>query len=402
MAIADAVNDVGPADGPEPHADETEPAQAPDEQPETRQAPDEQPETPHAGLELICVPLVGSRTTGKDPSSPDGPGWHRHESGRWVVGDPGSQLGFDAKPSNKVQARSDLSLDWAGHGALEYRAATIRGLAHFGDGKPRQDSCSVAFTPDRRWLVGCVADGVSSGSLSHVAADLACDMISRRITSSLGRLPDQSAPVEEWATVAAGLDWQQGVDAASEAIRDKAMDEFVKGYRNRGDAAELQRLEENGLPYSSARTLMATTAIGFVVGTEYDHEGRVPFALTVAAGDSAALILSEGRWHPITHVKNAGAEVASSEVRPLPREGAVQPLGGFLHPGQALAVITDGIGDPLGSGRGVVGEFLAEQWERPPDPIAFANDIAFYRRTFVDDRTAVLIWVRRPDRRVPS
>jgi hypothetical protein len=116
--------------------------------------------------------------------------------------------------------------------------------------------------------------------------------------------------------------------------------------------------------------------------------------LAVAAGDSSALVLSEGRWHPITAVKNADADIASNVVRALPRHVQVDPLTGFLHQGEALAVISDGIGDPLGQGTGMVGRFLAAHWEQAPDALAFAGHASFYRKTFTDDRTAVMIWHR--------
>jgi hypothetical protein len=96
-------------------------------------------------------------------------------------------------------------------------------------------------------------------------------------------------------------------------------------------------------------------------------------------------------------VKNEGAEIASSAVSPLPRRAVVRPEVRYLRGGDVLTVITDGIGDPLGSGQGVVGRFLAEMWREPPDLLAFAQHAAFYRKSFADDRTAVVIWPRRPD-----
>jgi hypothetical protein len=41
----------------------------------------------------------------------------------------------------------------------------------------------------------------------------------------------------------------------------------------------------------------------------------------------------------------------------------------------------------------VVGAFLAGRWQEPPDPLEFAHHVGFYRKTFVDDRTAVVVWV---------
>jgi hypothetical protein len=91
-------------------------------------------------------------------------------------------------------------------------------------------------------------------------------------------------------------------------------------------------------------------------------------------------------------VKNAESDVASNAVLALPRDVQVAPFAGFLGPGAALVVVTDGIGDPMGTGTGEVGQFLAVHWSRPPDLLAFAAHAAFYRRGFTDDRTAVAVW----------
>jgi len=56
------------------------------------------------------------------------------------------------------------------------------------------------------------------------------------------------------------------------------------------------------------------------------------------------------------------------------------------------ASMSDGIGDALGSGTGEVGEFLAKVWRRPPSPLAFAAQAEFSRKSFDDDRTALVFW----------
>jgi hypothetical protein len=59
-------------------------------------------------------------------------------------------------------------------------------------------------------------------------------------------------------------------------------------------------------------------------------------------------------------------------------------------------LITDGVGDPLGSGGGTVGRFLAHMWATPPEILAYAQHVGFYRKSFTDDRTAVTVWADRP------
>jgi hypothetical protein len=142
---------------------------------------------------------------------------------------------------------------------------------------------------------------------------------------------------------------------------------------------------------------MATTAVAFAVAATRTADGLVPFGLAVASGDSSALMLSRGRWHPLTTLKNSGQEIASNAVLALPREVTVTPLSGFLRPGEALVVVSDGIGDPLGQGAGAVGQFLAAHWSQPPDLFSFAGQAAFYRKGFTDDRTATAVWHRPAD-----
>ena len=139
---------------------------------------------------------------------------------------------------------------------------------------------------------------------------------------------------------------------------------------------------------------MATTAIAFAVAASRTPDGLLPFGVAVASGDSSALMLSESRWCPLTAVKNADRDIATNAVLALPREVDVLPLSGFLRPGEALVVVSDGIGDPLGQGTGAVGQFLATHWSHPPDLFSFVGQAAFYRKGFSDDRTATAVWHR--------
>ena len=83
-------------------------------------------------------------------------------------------------------------------------------------------------------------------------------------------------------------------------------------------------------------------------------------------------------------------------MRPLP--GPIEPdvLDFVLAPSEALILVTDGVGDPLGDGTGELGQQLATRWAYPPTIDAFLLDVNFLRRTFDDDRTAVGVWVLPP------
>lgn len=305
--------------------------------------------------------------------------WRRHEDERWIVGDPGRQHEMVPYPAEIAAGRPDTTIDGASLGSIDYRAVSLRGLSHWAKKEPRQDAYLLRISANKQWLVGCVADGVSQPKYSHMAADIACREITRCITTALDDQPAVTAP-DDWRKVAEGLPWQGAVDRASAAMIAKAR----TGTRDPEHAGPLDA--------HSVRAAMATTAVGFAVAAGPAEDGQVPYVLVVAAGDSSALILSRGHWHPITAVKNAGNDLASNAVLALPRDVQVAPVAGFLRPGEALLVITDGIGEPMGGGTGEVGQFLAERWSRPPDLFAFAAHAAFYRRGFTDDRTAVAVW----------
>ncbi len=305
--------------------------------------------------------------------------WRPHADGRWIVGDPGRQPAMVAYPSGLAPSRPDTTIDGAQLGCLTYRAVSLRGLGHWAERKPRQDAYLLRITANERWLVGCVADGVSQPKYSHMAADIACREITRVLTEALDSQP-AIATADDWRKLVPELPWQRAVDTASAAM-------IAKASASQPDSEHRAPLDAH-----TVRATMATTAVGFVVGASPTEDGRLPSALVVGAGDSSALTLVDGRWHPVTAVKNAGGDVPSNAVSALPREVKVRPEIGFMPPGAALVVVTDGIGDPMGAGTGEVGQFLAARWARPPDLFAFATDAAFYRRGFTDDRTAVAVW----------
>lgn len=323
------------------------------------------------------------------PHTPDATNeWYRHESGRYVVGDPGRQL--EIVPVLSKFDRPDTVLDGATVGSIVFRAASLRGLSHQQTGKTRQDAFGFQVTSNQAWLVGAVADGVSSGPRSHEAADIAV----RRLTEVLARaLDDVAVPDDADARqkVLADLPWQQAVTDASDAILAEATGQVRAAFVRQGQLDRAAQIDAEGMPVGAAARIMATTAIAFVIATS-GANGAVPYAVLPAAGDTSALVLNDEGWHPITAVKNEHAEIASSSVRPLPGRYEVAPVIDVLDPGEALVVITDGVGDPLGAGTSSVGRFLGRSWAEPPDVLEFAHQVGFVRRTFVDDRTAMVAW----------
>jgi serine/threonine protein phosphatase PrpC len=317
--------------------------------------------------------------------------WSRHPNDRWIVGDEGRQpdvrprlaKGFKAPPP-------DIVVDGAEVGSITFRAASVRGVGHQEQGQPRQDAYAVRFTRDQRWLVGCVADGVSEGHRSHEAAAAAVDQLTAVLVEHLSDFPPQDDSAA-WPDIVLELPWPRAVAAANEAILDEARKHLTRVYQRKRDEAKLRDLDD-GLPHEHARGVMSTTAIVFAIATEPLENGDSRAFIANVAGDSSAFVFQSGNWLPLTEIKNEGQEIYSGSVRSLPHEAQVHPAPFHLQPGQAFVVMTDGLGDPLGKGMGEVGAFLAHHWRTPPDALAFAQHLAFYKKTFTDDRTAVMIW----------
>lgn len=296
-----------------------------------------------------------------------------------TIGDPGRQREIVSTLLSDPPGRPDTKLDFGSAGALEVRAASIRGRSHRYAptallSKPRQDDYWLRLTADGAWLVAFVADGVSSGSDSHIAASLA---VRRGADMVVDALDGGAHPAQ--------LDWGTGIANRLGALINS---EGRRRIAARGrDPETIEGAEVIGA--------MSTTAIAGVIATQHDADGLVPYYAASIAGDSSIWELRPTGWHPRTSVKNAGAEIASNAVAGLPLVGEPTVLEGRLRPGDALFLMSDGLGDPLDDGTGEVGKYLAARWQAPPpDAYLFTSMLDFYRRAAADDRTAIGIWAQ--------
>ncbi|WP_158075702.1 protein phosphatase 2C domain-containing protein [Actinokineospora bangkokensis] len=347
-----AGQDFGPAGGDE-HAPRAGAKQqeTPDEQ---QQAVEESPRgrqahAPHA-MELAIVGGFEPYSVG-DPGRaasmvvplPDTENWHRRDSV------------FDGFTLHLPQERP----------AAVVRAASIRGLAHRASGKPRQDEYAYQLSQDGRFLVLCVADGISSGARSHQAAEVAARTGVALVAKELTSTPPDS------------LDWDHLVREVAGHI--------VKFARTRLPGGEELTPEQ----VVSVMGTTATYAVLDLLSLEVD---------AVMVGDTSIWVLTRDQWVPLTAVKNADSDIATSAVEALPVVTARgrTPLRSRLRPGEALVLMSDGVGDPLGRGTGAVGRFLAGAWQNPPHEIDFAAQVAFSKRSFDDDRTVVAVWPVAP------
>lgn len=295
----------------------------------------------------------------------------------YVVGDPGRAASHTVPlPDEAHWDRHDTVLDGVTVRAErrvlgELRAVSIRGLAHRHYGRVRQDEYSYRRTQDGRYLVMCVADGVSIGKHSHYAAMAATQRGTRKLVAHLR----DGTPAD--------LNWPAFISSVSDQIVRSGQ----KYLTSRGitDGTELTPRE--------VANHLATTVLYAVLDLHAEQGAhRVDLC---AVGDTSAWVLrADQEWEPLQPVKNEGATLYSSSVSALPASSPAQavPMRTLVHPGEALVLMSDGVGDALGAGTGEVGRFLADVWQRPPSPLAFAAQTEFARKSFDDDRTVLAFW----------
>jgi serine/threonine protein phosphatase PrpC len=287
-----------------------------------------------------------------------------------AIGDPGrAAVAVTARPDHRFPFRRGMVLDGVrvtGRSqvdGLEVRAASVRGLAHQYYGTTRQDEFAFLVTGDGRWLVASVADGVSAGEHSHRAAEVVSHAGCRRVAELLGEVEPGD------------LDWP--------AIFQELA----------GDVIACAERELSIVDLRTAAGSMAATALFAVVAVDIDENGGRSVH-TMSLGDTSAWLLRPDGWLPLREVKNAGSAIVSAVTAAIPRVPRELPpaVPARLDPDGVLVLMSDGVGDPLGDGTGEVGARLAEAWRRPPDPLNFAAQVGFARRSFDDDRTVLAIW----------
>ncbi|MGY2126964.1 protein phosphatase 2C domain-containing protein [Blastococcus sp. SYSU DS0617] len=264
---------------------------------------------------------------------------------------------------------SDTELDFFTADPFEVRACATRGASHRHAGTPRQDAFCVA--QDDKWLAVCVADGVSEGRHSQVAAETAARAACKLALDGAGDLES--------------LDWTALANRVSRRILDEARYRRLVDLSTTDDPAEQIRV---------VRRAMSTTAVVALVARRPGPDGGFPYVVAVLAGDSGAYILRNGRFAVVAGGKDPGASgVADGAVHPLPGPSSPGVVRSALDPDEVLLLTSDGVGDPIGDGTGEVGTELARRWQEPPTAVQLFADVNFLRRSYDDDRTVVGVWV---------
>jgi hypothetical protein len=264
----------------------------------------------------------------------------------------------------RIPYRPDTVLDGWATEEFCVRGASVRGYLHRYDGSPRQDDFVIVERGNGRQIIAAVADGVGEATQSHIGSTTAVRYASQWLDSSLGE------PTE-------ATDWHAMIESTAWALVEQA-----------------RVIDPACTDAAGAEGMLATTLVCAVVEAS-DEGGFV--AHIVSVGDSGAWCLAQDGYTRVLGGKGeAVGGISSSAVFGLPRVPPdVHATRVVLSPGGVLLLGTDGFGDPLGSGTGLVGGLFAEILRPgPPTLTEFGHTLDFSRDTFDDDRTLVAVWRR--------
>lgn len=261
----------------------------------------------------------------------------------------------------RVPFRPDTVVDGWQLDGVAVRAASVRGDLHRFNGAPRQDDVLIAEFDGR--VIVLVADGVSSALHSHLGASAATRYGAQWLESQRGTALEDLDLSNLFDNVAYGL-----------------VSTCRTMHQMNDDDQELASRE------------FATTLVVAVVERDVDRWDHWVGRLA-AVGDSGAWVLTQdGRFVALTEGKNADG-IASNVTASLPLDGASRGTAPIdIAPGQVLLLGSDGFGDPLGDGRGIVGDVFRELFGQGlPRPLAVAHALDFSRERFDDDRTLAAV-----------
>jgi hypothetical protein len=263
-------------------------------------------------------------------------------------------MSFEPKPPPPHEYRPDTVCDGWSNASFQVRLASVRGYTHRYSGTSRQDAVEVRAHPGTGGVVFAVADGVSAAPRSDLGAADACELATVTVLRALDRDPFH-------------LDWTGIIHHAA-----------ARMCQRRGDK-----------PAAVANVYGTTLVVGMVLPRAGGAVGSV-----AQIGDSAAWLLRDRRFIPLLDHKMSGSStVVSSVVAAFPQlPDQINPVHFELAPGAVLLAGTDGFGDPLGDGTGLVGQLFLDLLREVPPPLGLAHTLDFSRETFDDDRTLVAIW----------
>lgn len=249
---------------------------------------------------------------------------------------------------------------------------SIKGASHHLSGIPRQDAYAIGS--DDSWVVIGIADGVSEGKLSHVAATEAARVA---VTESIRALA---------AIDPAGVSWSEVGRKAREAVR-------ALGRRR----AQQQIGPTGTAPEISDRTIarIMSTTCDLLIAPTARKGGSLRVWRVRIAGDGSLYVLDPAQgWGLLGSGKNSASSTVDNSVGdPLPIGGERPDIESWeLRPGQAIILCTDGFGDVIGEGVLPVGRYLFGAWQQPLDTTQLLFTSSFVNTNADDDRTAAIVW----------
>lgn len=295
--------------------------------------------------------------------------------GRSLVGEPGGMLRVQPSVLNKLSGSfvPDSVVD-AGvvSDSVSVGAVSVKGASHHHSATPRQDAYAIGSDAD--WVVIAIADGVSEGKLSHVAATEAARVT---VSETLKALASATPADISWSAV--------GVKA-KDAVR-------ALGLRR----ARQQVGPDGTVPEISDRTIariMATTCDVLITPTAR-RNGSLRVWRVRISGDGSFYVLDPARgWALLDAGKDSSSSAVDNSVGdPLPIGGEHPDVESWeLRPGQAIVLCTDGFGDVIAEGARPVGRYLFDAWQQPLDTTQLLFTSSFVNVNADDDRTAAIVW----------
>jgi hypothetical protein len=264
----------------------------------------------------------------------------------FAIGDAGrAAFATPDGPPTPAVSTPDVAASSATLPGIRIRAASVRGIQHKAQHSARQDAFALGQRGGSH-AVAVVCDGVGSLDCSEYAAAL----VSQRLT----QLAMSGAP------------WPAAFETVNAELGKVA--------------AEWESQQWGGMA-TTAMALSVTRRSGWWLGE------------AAWVGDSPLWHLSEtGAWTPLTEVPDGGGQgFHSSAVQAMPTADGSCSWCSFRIHGGALFAMSDGVSNPL-AWSAEVRDTLASWWACPPEPLTFASQVGFARKSHIDDRTAVGIW----------
>ena len=286
-----------------------------------------------------------------------------------------------AKQPNKNSHRSDWISDIAQLDDTKIMATSMRGSLHYGFETVRQDTYAIGSESDQsgdKWLIVAIADGVSASPRAHAIADYMVRQTVLVVADALqtGKMIFKK---EYWENISKKL-----VEISVEYCKTAT----------RGRIQLNQNIDVDTIDIDTFAREWAATLEYIVIQTKKTLGSQTrKFVHISVAGDGSAYILNENKgWYIVKSGKQRNSEILSNAVSPLPLTPKAYSIKfGELSLDDCLVMVTDGLGDFIGSGNTPIGGFFQKAFPKCESLIQFLHYSSVALRQADDDRTIILI-----------